>query len=138
MGIPPGTHLSVMLDKGTDGDYKLLEDTYQLLIKLGRLKTIKWVDERVGTPPAIAALAGGLEILVLMESHVSITDELNRLEKEMRKIDDQCRALEAKLSNPSFSSKAPKEVVEKDRKRLQEYRTNHTRLSFRKSKMRST
>jgi len=138
MGISPGIHLNVMLDKGTDGDYKLLEETYQLLIKLGRLKTIKWVDQRVGTPPAIAVLAGGLEILVLMESNANITDELNRLEKEMRKIDAQCRVLEAKLSNPGFSNKAPKEVVEKERKRLQEYRTSHTRLSLRKSKIRST
>ncbi len=138
MCISPATPLNVMLDKGTDEDYELFEDTYQLLIKLGRLETIQWVDPKFGTPPAIAVLTRGLEVLVLMEGHANISDELKRLDKEMRKIDTQCRALEAKLRNPNFSSKAPKEVVEKERKKLQEYKTNHARLNVRKSMVKTT
>jgi len=50
---------------------------------------------------------------------MDFAEEKNRIEKELKKIEKNSIFLSKKLSNQSFVQKAPPEVIEKDKQRMQ-------------------
>ena len=70
---------------------------------------------------AVAALFEGGEIYMPLEDLIDISKELERLGKEKEKLDGEIKRLNGKLSNESFTSKAPAQVVEAERAKLTKY-----------------
>ena len=59
----------------------------------------------------------GNELFVPLTGAVNFDDELARLDKELNKIEKDLTAVNKKLMNRGFTSKAPEEVVQKERDR---------------------
>ncbi|MCL5238342.1 MAG: valine--tRNA ligase [Nitrospirae bacterium] len=57
----------------------------------------------------------GMEIYVPIEGLLDVKNEINRLQKEMSKIDEALSFLNKKLLNEDFLKNAPKNVLEKDK-----------------------
>jgi valyl-tRNA synthetase len=65
-------------------------------------------------------LAGGYEVYLPLEGLVDVEREISRLEAEISAAEKEIARSEGKLSNQQFISKAPAEVVEKERRILAE------------------
>ena len=72
--------------------------------------------------PAFSATtnSGGMEVFVDMEDLIDVATEINRNENELTRLKKAIAAKENKLRNPSFVSKAPKEVVEREKVSLEQ------------------
>ena len=75
------------------------------------------------------ALLGTLEILVPMAGLIDPNAELDRLAKRLRRSETDLTKLEAKLTNADFARNAPAAVVEKDRARISDLRTEIGQLN---------
>ena len=73
-------------------------------------------------------MAAGLALEVPLAGIIDEQAERSRLNREMEKVRREMESLERKLSNASFVERAPKEVVEENRRRLEEYRNQATKL----------
>jgi valyl-tRNA synthetase len=60
---------------------------------------------------------------------IDVEAERARLTKDLEKVNREIDSLERKLSNASFVERAPKEVVEENRKRLADYRDQAAKLT---------
>ena len=78
---------------------------------------------------AARAVAGGLAIEVPLAGLIDVEAERLRLTKEMEKIQREIEKLERTLSNTSFVDRAPKDVVEENRRRLADYRDQAAKLA---------
>jgi valyl-tRNA synthetase len=67
---------------------------------------------------AATQVAGEVEILLPLAGLIDLDEELKRLEKEIAKVAKDIAMFSKKLSNESFLSKAPADVLEKDRQKL--------------------
>jgi len=100
----------------------------------GYVKTLARLgDLRIGTaekkPKAAATgVIKGAEVYVPLEGIIDMIQERDRLQKEITKISKDIEVFSKKLSNKNFVDKAPKEVVEKDTAKLQEFRTKREKL----------
>jgi valyl-tRNA synthetase len=74
--------------------------------------------------PALSAnfTAAGCEVFVDLAEHIDVAAEITRNEKEIEKLQAGIAAKEKKLSNESFTSRAPADVVAREREQLQELR----------------
>jgi valyl-tRNA synthetase len=74
--------------------------------------------------PALSAnfTAAGCEVFVDLAEHIDVAAEISRNEKEIEKIAGHIAAKEKKLANESFTSRAPADVVAREREQLQELR----------------
>ncbi|MBS2032629.1 MAG: valine--tRNA ligase [Deltaproteobacteria bacterium] len=80
-------------------------------------------------PPAAATFVGaGMELFVPLAGLVDLADEQKRLEKQIQDLEADLAKLETKLSNPKFVERAPVDVVEKDRARVQELNEKRGKL----------
>jgi len=118
MNIPPGKQLSVLLRNGDQRDRKRLDKNAQFLKKLAKLEDINWLPEGEESPMAATSLVGEMEILVPMAGMIDPEAELQRLAREIEKLEKDIARIEGKLGNASFVDKAPSAVVAKEREKL--------------------
>jgi valyl-tRNA synthetase len=120
MNISPAKMLTVYLRNGSQEDRSRLDESKTFLMKLGHLEKIIWLSSNEDVPTSATALMGEMEILVPMAGLIDKEAEITRLNKELDKIQKEVTRIKGKLSNPLFASKAPSEIVEKEKARLDE------------------
>jgi valyl-tRNA synthetase len=125
MHIAPGVTLAATVRPAPE--HAGLEASRRLIETLARAQLA--IDVRATRRPNTAlAVIGGSEVFVDLAGIVDVAAERQRLGKEIKRASDQIAFLEGKLARPDFVSKAPAEVVEKERERLAEQRGVHDKL----------
>ncbi|MEM1111160.1 MAG: valine--tRNA ligase [Pseudomonadota bacterium] len=128
MNIPPARTLTVYLRNGDNKDQQRLGENATFLKKLARLEAIEWLEPGAEAPAAATALVGALEVLVPMAGLIDKKAELDRLAREVQKVENDLKRVEGKLNNPAFIDRAPAEVVAKEREKLQSLQQALTKL----------
>jgi len=118
MNIKPGKLLPVLLNHGDQNDREQLANTEQVLLKLARLDSIRFLAANEEPPAAAMQLAGKLEVLVAMAGLIDKQAEQARLNKEIAKLSKEIQRLSGKLGNEKFIAKAPAAVVAKEKQKL--------------------
>jgi valyl-tRNA synthetase len=77
---------------------------------------------------AAASVVGDLEVYVPLEGIIDLKKERERLEKEQDRVAALIGSTEARLKDKSFVSKAPKDVVEKQRSQLSDLKGQFDKL----------
>ena len=129
MNISPRKLIPVIFKSGGATDRERLSNTEVLLKKLTNLESVKWLAEGEKPPMSATALAGDLEILVPMAGLIDVEAEVTRLKKELEKLDKEQSQIRAKLENETFVSKAPEQVVNAERQKLDDAESASKRLS---------
>ena len=70
-----------------------------------------------------------------MAGVIDVEKELARLDKELDRLTAERGRVTGKLSNESFTARAPAEVVEKERMKLADIETSISSVTAQKSKM---
>jgi valyl-tRNA synthetase len=133
MNISPAKALPIYLARGDATDKRRLDENRQFVSKLASLESITWLENPAEAPLCATALAGHLEILVPMAGIIDVTVELSRLDREINKISIEVSKLSGKLSNAKFTDKAPAEVVEKERRKLEDLESAVSKLLEKRS-----
>jgi valyl-tRNA synthetase len=107
----------------------VLSETRDYIFKLAQVGQMDIVPQLSGNKLAAQAVARGLAIEVPLEGLIDVDAEKSRLSKEMEKVRREIESLERKLSNASFVDRAPKEVVDENRRRLADYQDQAAKLS---------
>jgi valyl-tRNA synthetase len=128
MNISPAKALPIYLARGDATDKRRLDENRQFVSKLASLESITWLENPSEAPLCATALAGDLEILVPMAGVIDVAAELSRLDRDIGKITIEVNKLSGKLSNAKFADKAPAEVVEKERQKLEDLESSLSKL----------
>ena len=119
--IAPKTpiHFAVRCDADT---VKLLQPMEAYFASMAGASATAWGP--AVQSPALSAnfTAAGCEVFVDLAEHIDVAAEITRNEKEFEKLQGHIGAKEKKLANESFTSRAPADVVAREREQLQELR----------------
>ena len=137
MNIAPGKPLPVLLANLNDTDRRYLADNEAFLKTLARLESITVLESEADAPESAVALVGEMKVLIPMAGLIDKDAELARLKKELDKLRKERERLEKKLANDNFVSRAPAEVVEKERKKLEDVLSALTNLEAQHEKIRA-
>ncbi len=135
MDIAPGKLLPILLQNGSDSDQTRLNAHQDAIKNLGRLHSMTWLKPDDTPPESAMALAGEMKIFIPLAGLIDKNAELERLSREMGKIDKDLDKLTAKLGNPNFVDKAPAEVVAKDQARVAELQAARDQLQVQAAKI---
>ena len=137
MDIPHSTPIPIIFANGSDMDKSRLYEFQSLLEYLIKPKEIQWSESTDKQPPSSTHLVGEMQLLVPLKGLINKELEIIRLDKEIeRKINDKSRTAK-KLGNNNFISKAPLEVVNKEREKLIEIDSALTKLKEQRLKIAS-
>lgn len=119
MNIAPGKPLDLLLRGASADAQRRVEQNLSFIKSLARLESITVLSAGDKGPVSVTKLVDGAELLIPMAGLVDKEAELERLGKEIAKLDAEVERIEAKLSNEGFVARAPEAVVAKERERLQ-------------------
>ncbi len=71
---------------------------------------------------AVNAVTEGAQIYIPLDELVDKSKELERLTQEQKKLEDEIRRVEGKLSNASFVEKAPQKIVDEEKAKGEKYK----------------
>ena len=127
MKLGNAVRLPVLLDNISDEETARLSRIENQFKSLAKVDTLTIVNAGDGSdkelPLSSSSMVGQLKVLVPMKGLIDPTAELNRLAKAQEKLTKQAESLRSKLSNESFVSKAPANVVESEKVKLAEMDT---------------
>jgi valyl-tRNA synthetase len=128
-GFPQGRRVPAFVAAGKH--HAEVERLRDATIALARLESLELVDslpeEGIG---ARAITDAGIEASLELGDLIDKDAERERLQTRISDMDSEVRRAENKLANESFVAKAPAQVVEKERKKLDEARSAKEKLEL--------
>ena len=118
MDIKPGKPLPVLCRNGSNLDQQRISRNSSLLESLARLESITWLDWASEAPESATSLVGDMQLLIPLAGLIDKQAELERLQKNIGKLEQETDRIKAKLANENFVSRAPANVVDKEKERL--------------------
>jgi valyl-tRNA synthetase len=131
--IAPGKPLAVQVLGGTKDEQSFLENNTNYIKTLGKISSIVSVND--SPDDAIIALAGDMTILVPLADIIDPKVESARLEKELARLNNDKTRIEAKLTNSNFIDRAPEDVVNKEKHKLEETLASIAKLEVQHQKI---
>ncbi|GAB6887451.1 valine--tRNA ligase [Desulfothermus okinawensis JCM 13304] len=114
--LNPGMQVDVIA-KVDDEHIEFLEQNKEVISQLARIKQFE-ISKEPHIPKGCASfVCEGCEFYVPLEGVIDFQKELERLVKNKEKIKKELNKVENKLANKNFLEKAPKEIVEKEKKK---------------------
>ncbi len=90
--------------------------------KLAGVSSIEFIEDKsVLTEKVVSQVIDGFELFVPLGDLVDLDKEIERLEKELENVEGEIARANGKLSNNGFLEKAPKNLVESEREKLNKY-----------------
>ncbi len=137
MGLNPGQALPLVVIAHDDHAGQVLKQQAPRVAGLARLGDIAWAAEGQAPAKAASAAVSGLTLYVPLEGLVDFAAETARLDKEIAKLVKEAEPSRKKLTNEGFLQKAPAEVVEKEKAKVEEADSKLERLRASLERMRS-
>ncbi len=120
MGISPAKKIPIIFNKGTKEDRKRAEHCERYIKTLAKVGEIRWANTHETLTSTATNLVNQLEIHIPLAGLIDKNAELARLQKEMTKLETEQQKSAKKLDNPNYVNKAPSDVVEKERAKLEQ------------------
>ena len=130
MNLNPGLNLDLLIRTRHDHEVTTLNNNTRYINSLGRTNLIQSGPTVKKPRVSISSVCGEMDIFIPLEGKINFTEEKNRVEKELNKIEKDIIVLVKKLSNKNFIDKAPPEVIEKDRQRKKILSEKQARLKI--------
>ncbi|HXF96976.1 MAG TPA: valine--tRNA ligase [Gemmatimonadales bacterium] len=130
-GVPPRVRLRArIVPRGADRR-ETFEGERETIVRLAALSELA-LDGAPGATPgpgAHAVFGDASEVFVALEGAIDLGRECRRLAEEIARLDRQLAALGAKLTNPNFVTRAPADVVAREREKERTWREQRDLLA---------
>ncbi len=121
MQLSPAARVPLLME----GDTALLHSLAPYLQALAKLSEVS-VVETLPDSPAPVSVVGQAKLMLKVE--IDLAAERERLTKEALRLEGEIGRAQAKLNNECFVARAPAQVVEQEKERLQNFTATVSRL----------
>jgi valyl-tRNA synthetase len=126
MHVPPAARIGLVLKDAGDVTAQRLNRYRDIILTMGRLSNARVSAD---IPAGSAQFVVGEAIAALpLGDVIDLAQERARLQKDLKRVEDEMARFDAKLNNPAFVSRAPEEVIEEQREKRAEAAALASRL----------
>lgn len=129
MNIPYSKKIDLYLNIAQDKNLlKLIKENIYYIESLIKIESLN-IGTNITKPPYSATgVLEGVEIYIPLKDIINIPEEITRLEKRLLKVKNELDIVCKKLNNKDFLSKAPVEVIKKEKEKADELQDIKGRL----------
>ncbi len=119
MNIPPSRQVSVVMEVPDAVEASLVQENLEHIRNLAKVDSLE-VGTRITKPEASAtAVHGQIQVHVLLKGLLDFGEERKRLKKQIASIEKDMAGSSKKLANRQFMEKAPQDIVENVKKKVE-------------------
>ncbi len=122
MNVPANKRAKLLLlaSEGVKADYEMCAP---YICRLASVSEIVWISDKSTVPAnAVSVIGTGAEAFMPLGDLIDIGKEIERLMAEEKRLQGEILRAEDKLNNPGFTGKAPAQVVQEERDKLENYK----------------
>ena len=127
--IKPSLNVNCYLQHGTKQDKMLIEELGYIIQGLANLNELTWISNKDSPPPSSVAVIRKMKILIPLKGLINPSEEIERLNKSLSKLNKEGEMLQEKLDNKKFIFNAPKELVKNQILRSKEIKNEINQLN---------
>jgi valyl-tRNA synthetase len=116
MNIPASAKPDLVILTNETLNENWITDHRDAILRLARLNDIRFEQDM--PPQSAQAVVSGVEIAIPLAGVLDFDAEKKRLSDALKATEIEVKKLESKLNNPGFVNKAPADVVEENKRRL--------------------
>jgi valyl-tRNA synthetase len=121
MGIPPSREIVLQIRLSGGRAHESIQPYSGYLQRLAKVTSLEFMAKSQKPRLAASAVVDGEELFVPLEGVIDVELEKSRLGKEIERVTRMGKSVSAKLSNNTFLERAPEEVIERERDKLQNF-----------------
>ncbi len=125
--VPPGRKIAAILQADPE-DLELLSQAEGDIMNLAGLERLT-LEEPGRTPEkCLSTVVEGINIFLPLAEMVDVAEEIARIQKELEQARKELQRAEKNLRNEGFISKAPQDVVDREKEKAELYQAQVARL----------
>ncbi|MFW6111627.1 MAG: valine--tRNA ligase [Candidatus Bipolaricaulota bacterium] len=128
MNIPNGKEISVMLDVENEELGTLARENLTYFSELANVNELEVGTDMERPKNSARRVLSNSEVLVPLEGLIDIEKERERIENALSQLERDLESTEKKLNNKDFLTKAPDEVVDREKEKKEEFQAKKERL----------
>jgi valyl-tRNA synthetase len=128
LSVPPSKEIELVLSFSDVHRGEILDKYRTYFQRLARVTKISHLAGAAKPAQSASAVVEGGEIFIPLGGVIDLAAERDRIQKEITRVRGMLDGIQRKLANESFVSKAPADVVEKEREKLESFRVNLEKL----------
>ena len=121
MNTPLSKPINIIAKVSDAAHYAILKENESYIARFSNPEEFVYGEDVEAPSDAVTSVITGAEIYLPLAGLINIEDEIARLEKEAKKLQQEVDRVEKKLSNEKFVAKAPEAVVEAERAKGADY-----------------
>lgn len=130
MNISPSKKSSLFIITEDDFVKKSIQSNKEIILSLASAEEISLIDTEY-KEEAMTVVRNKYTVYIPLKGLINYGQELDRLNKELEKMESEIKRAEGKLSNKSFTDKAPQKIVDQEKEKLEKYKNIYTDLRLR-------
>ncbi|MDZ7318273.1 MAG: valine--tRNA ligase, partial [candidate division KSB1 bacterium] len=128
MNVPPQKQANVRIRSSNERQLQLIRSNEVYITTLARLAGLE-VGRDLSRPKfAASAVVADIEIFMPLEGLIDFEVEKKRLSKEIARLEQQIQATQKKLINPDFIARAPSEVIDREKQKVNDFQASLAKL----------
>lgn len=120
VGVPPQKLCRAIISTSNEKRQKMIADCISLIEYLAKAESIELCKKMKYPKASSVAIFGDCEICVPLEGLIDLEAEKKKITTQISDLDKRIKSVEAKLKNKDFVTKAPEEIVSKERAKREE------------------
>ncbi len=127
VGLHPSERVNILLIPENETAKEHISSNEKSIINLASLSGLELIE---GDRPekSVAQVIPGVEVFLPVEGLIDVEKEAQRVKKEIDKVTKDLTQTEKKLSNSRFLDRAPEDVINKEKEKLEEFSTQKEKL----------
>ena len=127
VGIHPSEKVSIHLNSESSEVEDVLRENLEIILGMASLGDCVVCGEDI-QGKTVSEVVSGVEIIMPVENLLDLEKEISRLSKDLAKVSQELKKTEGKLANRDFIKRAPEDVVEKEKGKLDEFQNHKKKL----------
>jgi len=128
MGLSPKADLNLHIKTISQDQAEKLQDQSWIFSKFLSVESLEFNPDLTKPKASASALVKGTEIFVPLEGLIDLDKERERIQNEIKKTEGFLKSVEGKLSNQKFVENAPDDVVERERQKKADAKSDIEKL----------
>ena len=126
--VPPSKEIQIIVKFADPSKEDVMKKYAGYFQRLARVTNIERLGDNPKPKHSASAVVEGGEIFIPLEGLIDVGAERDRIQKEITRLQNLYDMTQKKLTNESFVSKAPKDVVDKEKEKLESFTANLEKL----------
>ncbi len=128
--------MRIPIEKRVDAIFKIENNTTEKIISeyedyiksLAKISNLSAGKDKIRPEKSAFAVGNGYEIYIPLSGLIDIDAEIQRLNKEIAKHENELKRINGKLTNEEFVKNAPEDIVEKEKAKKEEFELSINKL----------